>query len=385
MRLAQLSKLLSTSVLLVFFFTSILANGSIEETKKALPDKVGEFRAAARVETLASDDATSNDYEKEFSVTRNYRSTNGAQYSVTLVKTRTDRGAYSLFSGEMQKLLPDAVAVGDVGTMAAADSSGRLLFNKGFTFVNIADESSVKNTDGLAAFARLLAKPLDKGDGEIPVLIKHLPEWETKQHRTVYATSVKVLQDAVGNRPVLDVLNFAGGAEAVTALYGTSRLIIVEQTTPQLATDGDARITARIAELNAGGQLVPSAYRRVGNYLVFVFDAPDEAGAGQLIDKIAYEQVVQWLGNNPNWLIRAEREYRRSTAGAILAVFKASGLSLLICLGIGGIFGSIIFRRRRAQQATSEAYSDAGGMLRLNIDEMTPEIDRSRLLGKGDR
>jgi hypothetical protein len=384
LRLAYLSRLISISLLLVFFFSPTPADTSNEETKNLLPDKVGELRAPTRAETLPADDATSNDYEKEFAIERNYRAAKGAQYAVTLVKSRTDRGAYSLFSSEMQKLLLDAVVLHDVGTMAAVDSSGRLLFYKGFTFVTIANESSVKNSDDLVAFARLLAEPLDKGDGEIPVLIKHLPEWETKQHRTVYATSVKVLQEAVGNRPVLDVLNFAGGAEAVTALYGPSRLVIVELTTPQLATDGDARIIARIAELKAGGQPIPSAYRRVGNYVVFVFDAPDEAGATQLIDKIAYEQVVQWLGNNPNWLIRAEREYRRSTAGAILAVFKASGLSLLICLGIGGIFGSIIFRRRRAQQATSHAYSDAGGMLRLNIDEMTPEVDPSRLLGKGD-
>ncbi|MBV9958211.1 MAG: hypothetical protein JO360_07310, partial [Acidobacteria bacterium] len=180
-------------------------------------------------------------------------------------------------------------------------------------------------------------------------------------------------------------LNFTGGAEAVTATYGNERLVIIENTTPQLATENDARINAKINELKSSGQPVPSAYRRVGNYSVFVFDAPDEATAAQLIDKISYEQVVQWLGNNPHWMERAEREYRQTTAGVILSVIKGTGLSLLICLGIGGIFGSIVFRRRRAQAAMTEAYSDAGGMLRLNLDEMTPQADPSRLLGKGER
>ena len=274
--------------------------------------------------------------------------------------------------------------VDGVGMVAATDSSGRLLIYKGLTFVNITDESRAKNSERLIAFARFLAEQLDKGEGEIPVLLKHLPDWETKQQRAVYAVSLNTLQDAAGHRPALDAVSFSGAAEAVTTLYGTSRLIIIELTTPQLATDGDTRIKARINELRAGGQPIPTAYRRVGNYVVFVFDAPDDTAAAQLIDKIAYEQVVQWLGNNPNWLIRAEREYRQTTAGVILAVFKVSGISLLLCLGIGGIFGSIVFRRRRAEQAKSRAYSDAGGMLRLNIDEMTPEVDPSRLLGKGD-
>lgn len=268
--------------------------------------------------------------------------------------------------------------------MAFVDSSGRVIIYKGLTFVSISNTSPDKNSERLIAFGRLLTDPLDNGEGEVPVLIKHLPDWEAVQQRAVYAVSLSTLQEAAGHRPVLDAINFTSGTEAVTALYNSSRLVIVELITPQLATDNDARINARINELRAAGQAVPSAYRRVGNYAVFVFDAPDEITATQLIDKIAYEQIVQWLGNNPNWLIRAEREYRRTTAGVIVAVFKASGISLLLCLGIGGIFGSIVFRRRRRQQASTQAYSDAGGMLRLNIDDMTPEVEPTRLLGKGD-
>ena len=383
MQFASLRRLLSAFGMLVVVFISILANEESQVGTGLLPDKIGDLRAIKKAELGTHDEASENYFEKEFVVLRAYRSTTGDNFVVTIIKTRTDQGAYSLYSTEIQKLLPDRAKIDGLGTAAAADSTG-LVFYKGLTTVIISDDSRAEDPDRLIAFARLLAEPLDKGDGEIPVLLRHLPEWEAAVQRAVYAIGLPTLQAAAGNRPVLDAISFSSGTEAVTALYGPSRLVIVELITPQLATDNDVRIVARINELRAGGQPVPSAYRRVGNYVVFVFDAPDEATATQLIDKIAYEQVVQWLGNNPNWLIRAEREYRQTTAGVIVAVFKASGLSLLICLAIGGIFGSIVFRRRRAQQAMSHAYSDAGGMLRLNIDEMTPEIDPSRLLGKGD-
>ena len=63
---------------------------------------------------------------------------------------------------------------------------------------------------------------------------------------------------------------------------------------------------------------------------------------------------------------------------------KGSGLALVSCLALGGLFGGLLFIRRRAQQRTVEAFSDAGGMLRLNLDQMTPETDPAKLLGRGN-
>ena len=66
--------------------------------------------------------------------------------------------------------------------------------------------------------------------------------------------------------------------------------------------------------------------------------------------------------------------------GVVIAVLESSGLSVLLCLSIGGLFGALLFRRRRrARQRQGEAYSDAGGMVRLNLDEVT-EADAARLL-----
>lgn len=160
-------------------------------------------------------------------------------------------------------------------------------------------------------------------------------------------------------------------------------MVIVEFTTPQLAGDNDRRIIEKVHELWNQGQPAPTAYRRVGNYSVFVFNAPNEQTANQLIDQVKYEQVVQWLGDNPNWLKKAQKEYTETTLGVLVTVVKTSGLAAVLCFGIGGFIGAMLFARRRAQQAAAEAYSDAGGMMRLNLDEMSVELDRGKLIGSG--
>ena len=191
------------------------------------------------------------------------------------------------------------------------------------------------------------------------------------------------LKTVVANQPVLEN-SFTGGAEAVVANYGTQRLMLVEFNTASLATDNDARIKAKLNELRAQGQAVPSAYRRVGNYAVFVFGAPDEQTANQLVDQVKYQQVVQWLGENPFSYEQATREFTETTLGVFVSVVKASGLALVATLAVGGFFGAMLFRVRRSQQRAREAYADSDAMLRLNLDDLTPESDPARLLGRGN-
>jgi hypothetical protein len=114
---------------------------------------------------------------------------------------------------------------------------------------------------------------------------------------------------------------------------------------------------------------------------VFVFDAANEQAANQLIDQVQYQQVVQWLGRNPTLYDKAANEFTRTTLGVFIAVVKASGLVIIGSLGVGGLLGALLFRTRRKQQRMAHAYSDAGGMLRLNIDELNATHDPARLLG----
>ncbi len=233
--------------------------------------------------------------------------------------------------------------------------------------------------------ANLKAVIVENARDEVPVLIKHLPNWEEAQKSAAYVKNLSALREATGNRPVLDAIVF-DGAEAVTASYDRGmRLVIVEYFTPQLASDNDRRVIERINELRAGGgQPAPSLYRRIGNYLVFVFDAASAEAAEQLVSGVKYEQEVRWLGEYPYAVENAQRANAVMAADVILTTLKASGVTLLVSLCLGSILGGLVFLRRRAQASASEIFTDAGGMVRLNIDEATPQHDPRRLLKQGE-
>jgi hypothetical protein len=322
-----------------------------------------------------------------FDAEAEYASPDGERLIVVVLKFENESAAYSRFTafskyardhGQMPEQMES------VGTASVVASGQRLGFFAGSTFIGVTPANG-KSGGQVMAFGRSFAATLDKGEGDIPVLVKHLPNWETDRRDAQYAVSAPTLMDAAPDRPILKELGFEGGTEAVVSNYGQSQLVIVEFTTPQFASDNDRRITAKIQELKNQGQSIPTGYRRVGNYSVFVFNAPDETTANALIDQVKYEQVVQWLGDDPHLYERVQRYVLQKTGGAVIAVLESSGLSVILCLGVGGLFGALLFRRRRrARQRQGEAYSDAGGMVRLNLDEAT-EGEAARLLQGSDQ
>jgi len=300
--------------------------------------------------------------------------------SVERFSFRQDVQAYemlSLVSAAARSSNPAIQIVNGIGTAGFA-TDDEIAFFKGVHFVRIRNLSG--HAANLNEFAHAWDQVLDKGEGDIPVLIKHLPSPEEAQKTAVYLNSFADLHLLPLQHAVLDAVQPGGNADAVLATYGPSKVLLVEFNTPQLATENDQRIIARIQELWKLGQPAPTAYRRVGNYSVLVFDAPDEQTAKQLIDQVKYEQVVQWLGENPNILKEAQKRYVNTTLGVLVAVLKASGYAAVMCLGIGGLIGGLLFSYRRSQQKAATAYSDAGGMLRLNLDELSAETNSSRLL-----
>jgi hypothetical protein len=265
----------------------------------------------------------------------------------------------------------------DTGAASVA-SAGRVLFQKGAVVVSVEAD---REGGALNDFARSLAQTIGVETNEIPSLVLHLPEWETEHARALYAVTRAALSGAVENQPALEAVAFGAGTEAVTADYGAhGRLVVVEYATPQVAADSDARIRQRIDELRAAGQNVPSVYRREGNYSVFVFGAQDNALAEGLAGRVRYEKDVRWLGENPYAHERHNRAWLSMSTSVIVNTVKASGLAILLCLTVGGIFGALIFRRRRAQATLAGSYSDAGGMMRLDLDESA-----SRLIGQGEK
>jgi len=363
---------------------SAAAGITIDVAARSLPDQIEKFRARGPVLVPSYSffaDHAPEDFGAVSHATRMYASESGDVFYVDIVKTLSDSGAFALLSAH--RTTSQEVKLGVIGT-ACIIRPGGVDFFRGPSFVMISSARKVSaNQDELLNLARSLAQGLNASDDDVPVLVKHLPNWQMAQPWAHYAVSSNSLKQDVPNQPIVNEVSFEGGTEAVAAYYGQSYLVIVEFTTPQLAGDNDRRITPKIQELHDAGQPVPSAYRRVGNYSVFVFNAPDEKTATQLIDQVKYEQVVQWLGDDPYWWEKAQRIYMRTTGGVLIAVLQSSGISFLICVTIGGIIGAVLFKRRRTRQAAA-GYSDAGGMVRLNIDELTEETNRPKLLGRGE-
>jgi hypothetical protein len=208
------------------------------------------------------------------------------------------------------------------------------------------------------------SQEISETDGQ-PVLLKHLPDYESVRASAEFTTEKNRLKAAIGD-PILDQIDFSPGTEAVTAVYPEGRLVIVEYTNPQSSVEVDSRVQLHLATTQS-----PIIYRRIGNYNAFVFGAvnPDEANA--LLDKVKYQKTVQWLGEDPYILKKLER-YMVSTSrdimiSTVVVILLGLGVSLLTGIAVGFIF----FRVRDQKRAQRAAFSDAGGLTRLNLDGLS--------------
>lgn len=202
----------------------------------------------------------------------------------------------------------------------------------------------------------------------IPVLIKHLPDWESVRNTAIFTNNPQDLKNALGDRPVLDLIDFSGGTEAVAAAYPAGKLLIVEYTNPQGSVEADIKFQQHISNTPQNSQIV---YRRIGNYNTFVFDAADETAANSLLDEVKYQKTVQWLGEDPYLLKKLEKYFVNTTRDIFIStvLWIVMGIGISIVAGI--ISGVIFFRIREAKRATRRAYSDAGGLTRLNLDDLS--------------
>ena len=380
------SRLFLNAALLALVAAASYAQSPVEAAK-LLPDQLANFRArgaASKPSKGILETAAAEDYGVASDARRVYTSADGKTVDVYLIQTGSEAAAYSLFTRVVKSSPAADVKLGDVGT-ASVSGERRITFAKGRAFVDVSDFGGQPvGRETLTDFARAFAATLGGGENGLPVLVSHLPDWESHYEWAGYAVTLPALREAVGNRPVLDAVTFDGGAEAVVSNYGEARLVVVEFPTPQHAFDADAAITRRIAELSAAGQPVPSSYKRVGNYSVFVFDAPDSAAAEKLLSGVKYEKDVRWLGRNPHEDEVVMRAYTNKMGGVILTTLITTGLAILLCLTVGGVIGGAIFLSRRARHAAQEIYSDAGGMLRLNIEDLNTPPPTTKMIGHGE-
>jgi ABC-type dipeptide/oligopeptide/nickel transport system permease subunit len=216
---------------------------------------------------------------------------------------------------------------------------------------------------------RFKSREYSENDG-IPVLIKHLPNWKAVFDSVVFASEPNELPTAFGDRPILRKLEFIPGTEAASADYEPGKLVIIEFMTPQASIAADEAVRAELAASPDG----TIAYRRIGNYNAFVFDVVNNKAAESLLDEIKYHKQVQWLGDDP-FAVDAERQFVLTTRDVFVStvLFIVLGLGLAIMVGI--IVGAVYFRVSEGRRAKLTTHSDAGGMTRLNLDGLTPDIE----------
>jgi hypothetical protein len=204
----------------------------------------------------------------------------------------------------------------------------------------------------------------------IPVILKHLPDSEHAPEGAIFIPDRQGMRDALGERPVLDAIEFSAGTEAASAKYTGGTVLIVEYPNPQAATDADAKITAQLASSAQSGVV----YRRIGNYAAFVLDAADLASANALLDQIKYQKSVQWLDKDPYYLKKLETVFVYTTTNMLVGsvVVVVGGVIGSAILGL--IIGYIYFRLGSRKRLSWTAYSDAGGLTRLNLDELSEPI-----------
>ncbi|HUR98429.1 MAG TPA: hypothetical protein VMZ26_10230 [Pyrinomonadaceae bacterium] len=200
-----------------------------------------------------------------------------------------------------------------------------------------------------------------------PVLIKHLPDLGAAEQGLIFGTEKAALENAVPNQPVLHRLEFPFGTEYVTAVYPQGRVLIIEYTNPQSSSEADARIQEFAGTQPDAGFI----YRRIGNYNTFVFGAVDPAAANGLLDQIKYEKTVQWLGEDPYILKKLERYMVTTSRDVMISTVLVIVGGIVSSVLAGILVGFVFFRFRDQKRASRTAFSDAGGLTRLNLDGLS--------------
>lgn len=374
---------------------TVSAFGAIsKETRGLFPARFGDFQAQEKTaRELQPTDFTAQDYAITEGAARRYVAPDGAGiYVVEIFRAASGSAAFSLLTAKSNPSNQIPLELNDVGGYGFA-SANEAIFVKDKLFVRLKPENVAAPDAGqVTNLARLVAASIDGEAGGVPVLARHIPDWEQVQNRIKYVVSASALRSLVNQDTVLDALSFAGGTEAAIIDYDASaatdnqaaRLIIVEHLTPQLATDNFKRVSEIIKQRREQKDAnVPSDFRRTGNYLVFVYGVSNAETGAALAKRVRYEQNVRWLGDYPFAQERAERQYTMMTLSILIGSIKTAGVAVTFCLLVGILVGGTIFMRRRSQNAAAGMFTDAGGMVRLNIDEIT-KMPASKLLGGSD-
>ncbi len=232
-------------------------------------------------------------------------------------------------------------------------------------------------------------------------IMSHLPKESKVTGSEKYIIGPIALRRVDGIAPLSGLIDFAGGVEIAVAEYangegaGPMKLAIIEYHTPQSATAGFQAVTEHhnaLSEAEKSKRII----KRVGNYVVVATGVTDPTRAAALVDQVKYTVKVYWEGGKFTSIPiefrptdPAALEEAAETAVVLLRTFYGIGLLLLSAIILGVFSGWTIFywrRYKRRKLGMENVFSDAGGSIRLNLDDYMLEAGDggSKLLGKGD-
>ena len=210
----------------------------------------------------------------------------------------------------------------------------------------------------------------EAGDDGIPVIVKHLPDWESNYKEAVFFSEKEKFEDFFSKRDIISAIDFLPGTEAVYARYNEGSLLILENMTPQLAGETNRGIIA--ASKTTKDRFL---YRKIGNYNVFLFDPTDKPAANRLLDQVKYQKIVTWPYGNPMPYFQKERDFIVGTRNLFVytVLFILSGFGIAILIGL--IIGIFYFRSMEKHRVELNSFSDAGGLTRLNLDGFSGDVE----------
>ena len=368
---------------------------------KLLPDTLAGLKAAGEVRQVAGSNIIelvpdkARIYQEYLVISAASREYAGAR--VEVFETRNQFAALGLF--QFSSAASNAGSPGvDIGS-GGARLDGEILFWKGNCFVRVVDRNQRPGrgtSAGLEALARVVADSIVPAGAAAtnPPLIGSLPVslpgavLVTNSQR--YFLGPESLNTFINHR---EMFEFLGDTEAVAAEYTKTesdgvaqpqnpdkskggsktaaaaansklpKLVIVECHTPEFATDELAKVTAYVSSLSEIEQQ-QIVFKRTGNYIVAAVNVSDREFGEGLVNAVQYPYTVKWL-RNPLWPTNDPFRTQKA-AEMLMSTFGLLGLILLTVLVGGTIFGTSVFLKRRKQQ--QEVFSDAGGMLRLEIE-----------------
>jgi uncharacterized protein DUF6599 len=386
----------------------VIPLASSSSPSRLLPDTLAGFKATGDIRQVERENLRDLVGDKA-AVSREYLVTSAAsrEYGrarVDVFETQNQFAAFGLFTFNTGTSNSKLLA-GEPGS-GRAQVDGELVFWKGNFFVRVGD-SNAKAARGSAALHEALARGvaaaivprnpavtrpplLDSlparskvpgseryllGPESLDAFVEHGGEMFELAGDTEAVIGEYIREGSNGNASApqrfVPTTPQAGGANGETTTASDSRLklLIVECHTPQIATDAMTRVTSYVSSLAESEQQNIIA-KRTGNYIVVAVNAGDREFAEGLIDSVQYPYTVKWL-RNPLWPTNDPFRTQKA-AEMLLSTFGLLGLILMTVLVVGTVFGATIFLKRRKRQ--QEIFSDAGGMLRLDIDQFESVI-----------